>query len=116
MKPIMIAFLVVLMAATGYAIQCYVCSNCADAKKLSDSQLYNCSSLTDTCIKASAQSVVTRSCGAGGNVGCQSISAFGVTAETCICKGEKCNGAGTLKSSIILGSVISLLVAKFIIV
>ncbi|XP_077970328.1 uncharacterized protein LOC144425047 isoform X2 [Styela clava] len=141
MKIFLIACLCFMFVATGYAIMCYQCVDCGDNKKLDASQLIECSN--STCQTVSIESTVARSCGDPKvtTTGCNKDTLFHITTETCICKGNACNGphttaaattltseptttliteltssAGTIKSSIIVGSLISLLIAKFIIV
>nr|XP_039247520.1 uncharacterized protein LOC120325473 [Styela clava] len=114
MKIFLTACLCFMFVARGYAIQCYTCINCRDTKNLVASQLVNCSSSFMTCQKTSINDVVTRTCGVSTTTGCNKVTLGTITTETCSCKGDKCNGAGTVKSSIIIGSVISLLVAKFL--
>nr|XP_039274514.1 uncharacterized protein LOC120348458 [Styela clava] len=133
MKIFLIACLCYMFVATGYAIQCYYCFDCIDAGKLVSSQLINCSISQVSCEWSSSKGIVTRTCGGNSSAitGCKTMTDGKSTGTVCLCKGDGCNGAditptttaaathssaGSIKSSIILVSVISLLVAKFIIV
>ncbi|XP_039274514.2 uncharacterized protein LOC120348458 [Styela clava] len=137
MKIFLIACLCYMFVATGYAIQCYICMNCNDAGELVSSQLINCPSSISTCRWDSWKGIVARSCNSNSTTttGCKTTTEHNVTSKTCHCNKDGCNGAditpattaaadsaathssaGSIKSSIIFVSVISLLVAKFIIV
>nr|XP_039274457.1 uncharacterized protein LOC120348411 [Styela clava] len=114
MKLFLTACLCYLFVETGYAVMCYDCQDCGDATKLTDDQLLRCPG--PVCDKTSENGVVVRTCaGVSPVLGCHNTDTHGATKETCTCVGNKCNGARTVKSSIIVGSVISLLVAKFIV-
>ncbi|KAL5014222.1 hypothetical protein ScPMuIL_008492 [Solemya velum] len=87
-------FLVVLVVlglvykASG--LSCYVCGNCDSVD--SNTPKLNCMAPLDACLTSKSNGVVSRLCGTGSN-GCN--TAGGV--ETCICRGDNCNGSGTIK-------------------
>ncbi|XP_077971940.1 uncharacterized protein LOC144427123 [Styela clava] len=114
MNSLLVACLCLIVAKTGYSIKCYQCEGCNDEKKLKDSQLMGCHPSLTTCGKTTTERRVVRFCSQYNLTGCEYTAIM--NQGLCVCKEDACNGAETVKSNIIVGSIIILLIAKFIIV
>ncbi|XP_039273621.2 uncharacterized protein LOC120347637 [Styela clava] len=125
MNSELVACLCLMIATTGYAIRCYVCSHCNDKKLTTFLMVVDCRDEFLTCAKETENGTVSLFCSKHNETGCKQRLAGDVMREVCICKEDKCNrmdtasttatettsSAGSIKSSFIVGSVISLLVA-----
>ncbi|XP_077967447.1 uncharacterized protein LOC144421095 [Styela clava] len=87
MKLFLVACWLIIVASTGYAIQCYVCSDCSDVTLLEKNQLVNCSSSHSACQKTTTNDSVSRGCSTSAAEVCVTIAA----GRFCICNGDRCN-------------------------
>ncbi|XP_077970103.1 uncharacterized protein LOC120344876 isoform X1 [Styela clava] len=144
MNLLLIACFCLMVAYTGNAAKCYTCSNCSD-EKLSSSQLMNCSVSQTTCVKETkSNGAVNRYCTSPRESGCKQKGSGEFATDICFCNEDGCNGidsnssaaatttsiiehttliiqpntssAATIKSSFLIGFVISLIVATFMVV
>nr|XP_039273621.1 uncharacterized protein LOC120347637 [Styela clava] len=95
MNSELVACLCLMIASTGYAIRCYVCSHCNDKKLTTFLMVVDCRDEFLTCAKETENGTVSLFCSKHNETGCKQRLAGDVMREVCICKEDKCNGMDT---------------------
>nr|XP_039274422.1 uncharacterized protein LOC120348372 [Styela clava] len=119
MQKLFLFFLIVAAIwHQGLALTCYECLNCntvssSDAKVCPDT-----SGLTTMCIKVEGNvlgiGTTSRSCGYGTSETCSTSTVLGITGTVCYCATDFCNGAETVKISVMIGTLIAGILAKIL--
>ncbi|XP_039261061.2 uncharacterized protein LOC120337356 [Styela clava] len=102
----------------GLALTCYDCINCNSVDSSNESNCTDITGQTTMCIKSEGTiagiTTTSRGCGYGTSETCSSSSFFGISGTVCYCATDLCNGAGVVRISVIMGTLIAVISAKLL--
>nr|XP_039274731.1 uncharacterized protein LOC120348628 [Styela clava] len=112
------SLIVAAICHLGLGLTCYSCFNCQSVDSSHEEVCLDITGLTTMCIKSENSALgitaVNRACGYGTSTNCSSGTLLGITGTVCYCDTDLCNGAVVVRISVIMGTLITGILARIL--